>query len=238
MPITFTKEKDSVALVTMDFGENRFNPEFTGSLLAVLDAIEADNSYKAVVLCSKDEKFWSLGVDVEWTGKAAKEGRLQEIRDFLYSANALFKRIMTYPMPVIAAIGGHAFGDGAVLALSCDFRYMKSGRVSFCFPEVDINIPFLPSNQEIVTKVVPGWFMEDMILTGRRIDAAELEKHHIIRKGCDSEESLIKESVEFASTFAKSRGIFAEHKKRLNKRIFKLMDNEDKTFIEPLNLSV
>ena len=236
MPIKFTKENNSVALVTMDIGENRFNPEFSSALLAVLDVIAADDSFKAVVLCSKEDKFWSLGIDVEWTGKAYTEGRKQELRDFLYSVNTLLKRIMTYPIPVIAAIGGHAFGDGAILALSCDFRYMKSDRGFFCFPEVDINIPFLPSNQEIVRKVVPGWFMEEMFLTGRKIGAAELEQHHIIRKVCSDEKDLIKETLEFASTFSKPRGIFAEHKKRINKRIFELMDNEDKTYIEPLNV--
>ncbi|TAL35420.1 MAG: enoyl-CoA hydratase/isomerase family protein [Spirochaetes bacterium] len=237
MSITFTKEHNTVALVTMDSGENRQNPEFMSTMAAVLDEIEADESFKSVVLCSKHEKFWSVGIDVEWMGGVLAAGKKQEARDFVYSLNALSKRMLTYPMPLIAAIGGHTFGDGAMLALCCDFRFMKTDRGFFCFPEVDINIAFMPSMLDIIRKTIPAWFMEEMILTGRKVGAKELEDLHIVRKACANEEELLRESLAFAATFAKPRGIFAEHKKRMYKSSIDLMDSEDPAFIEPLNLT-
>jgi enoyl-CoA hydratase/carnithine racemase len=69
---------------------------------------------------------------------------LQSIKDFMYRMNEVFKTCLTFPMPVIAAINGHAFGNGAILSCACDFRFMRSDKGFFCFPEVDINIPFLP----------------------------------------------------------------------------------------------
>ncbi|MBN1532305.1 MAG: enoyl-CoA hydratase/isomerase family protein [Spirochaetes bacterium] len=237
MPITFSKENNTVALITMDAGENRQNPESVSGMLAVLDEIEADESLKAAVLCSKEDKFWSLGIDVEWIGAVLAAGKKQEARDFLYSLNTLSRRMLTFPMPLIAAIGGHAFGDGAMLALCCDFRFMKSDRGFFCFPEVDINIAFMPSMLEIIRKVMPRWFMEDLILTGRRVSAQELQDRHVVRKACANEEELIKEAMAFASTFAKPRGIFAEHKQRMHKRVFDLMEQEDPAFIEPLKVT-
>ncbi len=237
MSITYTKENNTVALVTMDSGENKHNPEFISNLLAVLDSIEADESFKAVVLCSKHEKFWSVGIDVEWVAGSLAAGKKQEVRDFLYSLNTVSKRMLTYPLPLIAAIGGHAFGDGAMLAICCDFRFMKSDRGYFCFPEVDINIAFMPSMLEIIKKALPVWFMEDMILTGRRVGAQELERHNIIRKACANEEELVRESLAFASTFAKARGIFAEHKKRMHRQYLDLMESGDPVYIEPLNVT-
>jgi enoyl-CoA hydratase/carnithine racemase len=236
MSITLTKENNTVALVTMDSGENRANPEFMSGMLAVLDEIEADESFKAVVLCSKHDKFWSVGIDIEWMGGVLGAGKKQEARDFLYSLNTLSKRMLTYPMPLIAAIGGHTFGDGAMLALCCDYRFMKTDRGFFCFPEVDINIAFMPSMLEIIRKVMPAWFMEDLILTGRKVGAKELEEMRVVRKACANEEELLKESLAFAATFTKPRGIFAEHKKRMHKRCLELMDSEDPAFIEPLNV--
>lgn len=237
MPITCTKENNTVALVTMDSGENRQNPESVNGMLAILDEIEADESLKAAVICSKHDKFWSLGIDVEWIGGVLAAGKKQEARDFLYSLNALSKRMLTFPLPLIAAIGGHAFGDGAMLALCCDFRFMKTDRGFFCFPEVDINIAFMPSMLEIIRKVMPVWFMEDMILTGRRVSAQELQERHIIRKACANEEELVSEALAFAATFAKPRGIFAEHKKRMHTQIFELMEKADPDFIEPLKVT-
>jgi enoyl-CoA hydratase/carnithine racemase len=237
MPITYSKENNTVALVTMDSGENRQNPESVNGMLSILDEIEKDESIKAVVLCSKHDKFWSLGIDVEWIGGVLAAGKKQEAKDFLYSLNTLSRRMLSYPIPMIAAIGGHAFGDGAMLALCCDFRLMKSDRGFLCFPEVDINIAFMPSMLEIIRKVMPAWFMEDLILTGRRVSAQELEERHIIRKACANEEELVRESLAFAATFAKPRGIFAEHKKRMHKQIFDLMEREDPAFIEPLKVT-
>ncbi len=236
MSITYTKENNTVALITMDSGENRANPEFMSGMLAVLDRIEADDSFKAVVLCSKHDKFWSTGIDVEWLGGVLAAGKKQEARDFIYSLNALSKRMLTYPIPIIGAIGGHTFGDGAMLALCCDYRFMKTDRGFFCFPEVDINIAFMPSMLEIIRKAMPAWYMEDLILTGRKVGAKELEEMHVVRKACANEEELLKESLAFAATFAKPRGIFAEHKKRMHKACFDLMEREDPVFIEPLNV--
>lgn len=234
--VSWTKE-DRVAVVTMDNGENRHNPGFIQAMYDVFDEVEGDQTLASVVLCSRDEKYWSLGIDIEWITGVLSADRKQEVRDFLYALNRLSERILSFPMPVIAAIGGHAFGDGAMLALCCDFRFMKVDKGYLCFPEVDINIPFLPSMLEIIRKAVPASFMEDMILTGRRVKAPELEAHHVIRKACADEADLMRQSLAFAGTFTKARGIFAEHKKRLHRKVFDLMEKEDPAYIAPLILT-
>jgi enoyl-CoA hydratase/carnithine racemase len=161
---------------------------------------------------------------------------LQGIRDFLYGLNRLFGRILLYPMPVIAAINGHAFGGGSILACACDFRFMKADRGYFCFPEIDISIPFLPGMLAIVEKAVPHYKLQELVLTGKRAVAGELEADHVIVKACENEEILIREAVSFAKGFNKRRLIFGEMKKRLHRRIIDIMEKEDPVFIDSLPL--
>jgi enoyl-CoA hydratase/carnithine racemase len=238
MALVEWKKDETVAILVMNTSENRHNPWFAEGILKAFDEIEADQEIKSVLITSIDKKNWSLGIDLEWiTGAVAKQQN-QEIKDFMYNLNRLFKRILNFPMPVIAAINGHTFGDGTVLACTCDFRFMKADRGYFCFPEVDINIPFLPGMFAIMKKAMPYYKLEELVYSGKRVGAKELEEGHVIIKACENEEELLKETMAFAKTFTKGRKIFYEHKSRLHKHIVEIIDKEDPAYIEPLKLMV
>jgi enoyl-CoA hydratase/carnithine racemase len=83
-------------------------------------------------------------------------------------------------------------------------------------------------------KAIPEYKYQEIVYTGRRFTAPELEEHHVIRKACKDQDELMKESMDFARTFEKKRGIFGELKKRMYKSIVEVLDKEDPTFIEPL----
>jgi enoyl-CoA hydratase/carnithine racemase len=238
MAVVEWKKDGSVALLVMNTSENRHNPTFTSGMLACLDEIEADSDIKSVVLASSDRKNWSLGIDLTWMMDAVSRGATDDLRGFMYGLNAIFKRILTIPMPVIAAINGHAFGDGAIIACTCDFRFMRSDRGFFCFPEVDINIPFLPGMLAMMKKALPYYKLEELVFTGKRATGRELEECRAVVKACEGEDALMQEAVAFARTFTKGRAIFREHKWRLNRHIVEIMDSEDPAYIEPLNLMV
>ena len=233
--ITWNK-LDTVGHITMNDGENRHNPDFVRSLLTVFDEIEGDSDVSSVLISSSDAKNWSLGIDLQWISSAIANNDLKGVREFMYGLNLIFTRILLYPMPVIACINGHVFGDGTIMACACDFRFMKADRGFFCFPEIDINIPFLPGMLAIVGKAVPYYKLEELVFSGKRTGAAELEAHHIIVKACPNEASLLQEATAFAKTFNKKRSIFGEMKKRLHAKIIEVMEKEDPAFIEPLNL--
>jgi enoyl-CoA hydratase/carnithine racemase len=239
MPILSWKKDEAVAIITMENGENKQNLDFAKAMNTALDEIVADKAVQAVILTSSDEKNFSQGVDVGWMAQRFQDQEFQAIKDFMYVMNEVFKKLMLVPMPTIAAINGHAFGNGAIIACACDFRFMRSDKGFFCFPEVNVGIPLLYGMNAFVKKAVPLYKLVEMQFSGNRYGAPELEKYHIITKACADKAELMKESLAFARMFQKKRGILGEMKKRMYKDIIDIIDNVDpKASIEPMFLMI
>jgi len=120
---TFTQD-GNVAVMTWDSGENRFNPEFLEDTLACLDSIERETDANVLVVRSAHEKIWSNGLDLDWLMPVVMAQDAVTSKAFFYRLNDLFKRVLLFPMPTVAAMNGHAFAGGAILSCAFDFRYM------------------------------------------------------------------------------------------------------------------
>lgn len=227
-----------VAIVSMCNAANRMNKIFAQDFNRCLDQVEADAQVKSMILTALDEKNFSQGVDVEWIGEKLAINQRQDVIDFMYEMNNVFKRLLLFPVPVIAAINGHAFGNGAILSCACDFRFMRKDKGFFCFPEVDLGIPFLPGMIALVRRAVPEHMFNHMLLSGQRITAVDLERANVLVKACENQEDMMKETMGFAAGFDKKRGIFRELKKRVHKDVLQIMDEQDPEFIDVLNLFV
>ena len=112
-----------------------------------------------------------------------------------------------------------------------DFRFMRSDRGFFCFPEVDLGLPFLPGMIALVEKAIPMYKFEEMKYMGKRLTAQECEEHHIIRKACHIND-LMDEVLTFAKGLNKRRDIIREMKKGMYSYIVHIMDTEDPRIIE------
>ena len=102
---------------------------------------------------------------------------------------------------------------------------MRSDKGFFCFPEVNISIPFRWGMNAFVKKAIQIHLLSQMQLTGNRFTAPELEKHNIIVKACANQEELMSSAIAFAKTFQKKRTIFGELKRRLYADIIKVLDD-------------
>ena len=227
MTIMNWTKKEDVAILTMTHGENRQNLEFSRAFNTLLDEIIADASVKALIITSGDPKNFSQGIDVEWIMNKLQTNDRKPVDDFIAGMNDVFKKLLTMPIPTIAAINGHAFGNGSILSCACDFRFMRADKGFFCFPEVNLGIPFRNGMNAFLKKAVPMYKLLEMQLTGNRYGAPELERHHIIVKSCANQEELMAESFAFAKTFQKNREIFGEIKKRLHQQIIVEIDTGD-----------
>jgi enoyl-CoA hydratase/carnithine racemase len=231
------RREGCVAVVTLDNGENRHNPEFVRAFLGALDAVEADPGASALVVTSSDPKNWSQGIDLSWMlGRLPDPSGPDEIRAFLRSLDTMFERVLTFPLPTIAALTGHTFGDGAILACCFDFRVMRADRGFFCFPEVDVNIPFLPGMLAIVKSAVPEPALTRWILEGRRVTGAELVQAGVASKAVDGADAVLAEAIAYGATFAKGRPIVRALKRGMRSPILEVFRKDDPPAIARLEL--
>lgn len=235
--VKWTMEEGRVAVVTLNDGENRFNPGFLESFLFVLDKVEKETGARALVVTSGHEKIFSNGIDLDWLVPLIHTGKTEEAKAFFYQMMTLFRRILLYPMPTVAAVSGHAFAGGAILCCAFDFRFMRSDRGFFCFPEVDLGIPFLPGMIAIITRAIPLQAFEDMQYTGRRLTGeACVEKGFVA--GAYPNDELMGHAVGFAAELDKRREVVLEMKRRTHRSIIRVLEEEDPPFIESGTFSV
>ncbi len=225
MPIEI-KMDDKVAIVTLDEGENRFNLNFLSQMMKTLDRVENETEASVLVVKAAHEKIFSNGIDLDWLLPMLKKNDKAGMKQFIEALMAMFKRVLLFPMPTLVAITGHAFAGGAIWACYFDFRFMRSDRGFLCYPEVDLNIPFLPGMLAGMKKAIPRPTLEEMVLTGKRLTAVECEAHHIITKACPIE-TLMEETMRFARTLDKKRATVAAIKADLNKDVVYALEQED-----------
>ena len=213
----------NIAILTMNNGENRFNFDSIHAFGSVLNEIEAQKQVNALVVTSGHEKIWSNGIDLDWLLPAVQKEGEGLMNRFLAELFGLFRRVLTFPMPTIAAINGHAFAGGAFLGFAHDFRFMRADRGWICMPEVDLGIPLGPVFLAVSKRVLPMYLLEEMEYTARRLTAQECETYHIIRKACPLDQ-LMTEAVGFAQALNKKRDIIVKMKVETHQPILEVID--------------
>ncbi|MGV0069205.1 enoyl-CoA hydratase-related protein [Mycobacterium colombiense] len=168
---------DKIAIIQLGEDENRFSPAFLDDIDAALNQAVSDGAQGLVTTAGG--KFYSNGLDLEWLGAHTDQGQW-----YIGRVHRLLARMLTLPLPTAAAVVGHAFGAGAMLAVAHDFRVMRADRGYFCFPEVDIRIPFNPGMAALIqAKLTPRAAVASMT-TGRRFSGAEAEEFGIVDAAC------------------------------------------------------
>ena len=198
--------------VQMNNGANTIHPAWQERVLEILDVIEADSDGDAGLILTGEGKFFSSGLDVETV--MALEG--EDGRRFGSRMMEIMHRLVTLPVPAVAALNGHTFAAGAFLALACDYRLMRSDRGWFCVSEVDVGVPIgLPMMALLKAKASPP-IAREAALTGKRYPADEALSAGLI-DGLSSESALIDDSKDLLRTMtSKKRRIFHTIKKQLN----------------------
>jgi enoyl-CoA hydratase len=82
----------------------------------------------------------SAGLDFDYHFPRSARRSLAEVEAWFDAYRATNLRIFTYPRPTVAAINGHAYADGLITALDCDFRIAAKGASQFALNEVPIGI--------------------------------------------------------------------------------------------------
>ncbi len=164
-----------VGVVRLDHGVNAFETVFVDELHAALDVVEASESARALVTVGAD-KHYSNGFDIDFLGSLDGPG----LAAFMGRTLGVLGRLLTFPVPTAAALNGHAFGIGAMLALAHDRRVMRPDRGWFCLPEIDLGMQFHPFMLALIRHRLPAAVVEEAILSGRRYDGPTAQDAGIV----------------------------------------------------------
>ena len=150
-------------------------------------------------------------VDLEWltTEGADDPGFIDDVHRMLH-------RVLGLDMVTVAAINGHAFAGGAMLATAFDFRIMREDRGYWCLPEVDLGLPLTTEMYAVLAAHLPREALADAALTGRRYSGAEAHALGIVTDVAPDAEVLDR-AVEVATANAgKNRTVIAAHKRLIH----------------------
>src|SRR6185369_6461609 len=108
--------------------------------------------------------------------------------------------LMELPVPVIAAVNGHAYAGGLEMALACDFAYAVPG-ARFALTEVTIGIMPGAGGTQNLPRAVGERRAKEVILTGRAFSAAEACEWGMVNRLC-APDRLLPETMETARRIA------------------------------------
>jgi enoyl-CoA hydratase/carnithine racemase len=195
----------AVHVLHMNEGENRFNPPFLRAVHDALDVIEAHEGPCALVTTGAG-KFYSNGLDLEWLGSGV------DATGFIDSVHALLGRLLGLNAYTVAAVNGHAFACGAMLASVHDCVIMRADRGYWCLPEVDLGLPLTTEMYAALAAHVEPRTLARAALTGHRFSAEDAVAAGIASEAVP-EGAVLPRAIQIASDLAgKNRSVIAAHK--------------------------
>jgi enoyl-CoA hydratase len=165
MSVTSTAE--DIGLIRIEHGKaNAIDDTLLSFVTRELDRSLAENK-KAVVLTGR-EGFFSAGLNL----KDLPEDR-SEMALFVDRFEEAMEKLLTFPLPLVAAVNGHAIAGGCVLASTADFRIGARGEYRIGVSEVSLGIVFPASAFEIMRQVLPAPRAAEVLLGGRLLTPEE-----------------------------------------------------------------
>ena len=205
----------AIFVLRMNAGENRLAPAFLEDYERALDQVESASGQTALVTTGHG-RFYSNGLDVA----ALAEAEPNAVVQFLGRLHGLFARLLSFDVPTVAALNGHAFAGGAMLAVAHDSRVMRSDRGYFCLPEIDLATGRALTRGMFAllqARLAPATLHEALV-TGRRFTAPSALVAGLVDESC-AERDVLPRAIERARALARrdratlgalKRGLYAE----------------------------
>ena len=237
------EQNGNVATITINREKalNALNSQVLDELNATLDAVDLA-TVRCLVITGAGAKSFVAGADIgEMSSLTKAEGEA-----FGKKGNDVFRKIETFPIPVIAAVNGFALGGGCEISMSCDIRICSDNAV-FGQPEVGLGITPGFGGTQRLARLVGAGMAKQMIYTARNIKAADAYRIGLVNEvysaEVDAEGNVVKSAQEvmlaaaqkMAATIAKNAPIAVRNcKKAINDGLDADMDQavviEEKLF--------
>ena len=237
------EQNGNVATITINREKalNALNSQVLDELNATLDAVDLA-TVRCLVITGAGAKSFVAGADIgEMSSLTKAEGEA-----FGKKGNDVFRKIETFPIPVIAAVNGFALGGGCEISMSCDIRICSDNAV-FGQPEVGLGITPGFGGTQRLARLVGAGMAKQMIYTARNIKAADAYRIGLVNEvysaEVDADGNMVKSAQEvmlaaaqkLAATIAKNAPIAVRNcKKAINEGLDADMDQavviEEKLF--------
>jgi len=212
MEYVLFEQKGAVGIITISREKalNALNSVVLKELDQTLDAVNL-NEVRCLILTGTGEKSFVAGADIgEMSTLTKAEGEA-----FGKSGNDVFRKLETFPVPVIAAINGFALGGGCEIAMSCDIRICSDNAV-FGQPEVGLGITPGFGGTQRLARIVGVGMAKQMIYSARNIKADEAFRIGLVNAVYTIEE-LLPSAEKLAASIAKNAPIAVRNcKKAIN----------------------
>jgi enoyl-CoA hydratase/carnithine racemase len=180
-PVPGATHGGPVAVVELARGKvNAIDVALLDELGANLELLENDPEVRAVVVTGAGRVF-SAGVDL----RCVVDGDRAYVEDLIAGLRDVFEMLFSFPKPTVAAVNGAAVAGGCILACACDRRVMADG-ARIGASELMVGVPFPASALEVLRHAC-GPHAEDLVLTGRLLDAREALAVGMVHEVCAPE---------------------------------------------------
>ena len=237
------EQNGNVATITINREKalNALNSQVLDELNATLDAVDL-STVRCLVITGAGAKSFVAGADIgEMSSLTKAEGEA-----FGKKGNDVFRKIETFPIPVIAAVNGFALGGGCEISMSCDIRICSDNAV-FGQPEAGLGITPGFGGTQRLARLVGAGMAKQMIYPARNIKAADAYRIGLVNEvysaEVDADGNVVKSAQEvmlaaaqkMAATIAKNAPIAVRNcKKAINDGLDADMDQavaiEEKLF--------
>jgi enoyl-CoA hydratase len=208
--IDFSRETHRIATYAIEHGRaNALDLELIGKLRGALQDFQTENA-SAVVLTGTGTIF-GAGVDLY----RIVNGDDAYISEFVRALAGFFIDLFAYPLPIVAAVNGHAIAGGCVAACACDYRMMAEGKGTIGVPELLVGVPFPAVALEIMRFAVPQHELQALVYTGRTCLPEEAARRGLVNEVVPANQ-LLERAQQVALQFASiPSDVFAATKRAL-----------------------
>jgi enoyl-CoA hydratase/carnithine racemase len=176
--IQFTKKGKTLQLINLDdqddFAIVRLNNGATNAVSCDLvnelseAIIRVKKDFRGMVLAG-GEKFFSIGFDIP----TLLELDRPSMTEFFHKFNHVVLNILTLPLPTAAAVKAHAVAGGAIMMLTCDYRFAATGRVLIGLNGIKLGVP-IPYLPDLILRQIAGdQVASDMLYLGEFVESSD-----------------------------------------------------------------